>query len=94
MAAAKPYRLAVRNPSSMYPMFAIVEYASIRLMFVCEIAIKLPSTIESTQRMISIPCQSTWAPCSAPESMRSVIANAAIFGAVPIRSVTAVGAPS
>ena len=75
-------------------MFAIVEYASIRLMLVCEMAIRLPSTIDSTHRMISIPCQSIAVPCSAPESMRSVIANAAIFGAVPISSVIAVGAPS
>ena len=41
-----------------------------------------------------MPCQSIAAPCSAPASMRSVIANAASFGAVPISSVIAVGAPS
>ena len=40
-----------------------------------------------------MPCQSTSAPISAPASRRSIIANAANSGAVPMSSVIAVGAP-
>ena len=74
-------------------MLAMVEYASIRLRLVCAMATKLPRTIESTDRTISIPCQSNAMPASAPASTRSVSANAASLGAVPISSVIGVGAP-
>jgi hypothetical protein len=46
----------------MKPMFAIVEYASMRLMLVCAMAIRLPSTIDSSESTISIPCQSNSSP--------------------------------
>ena len=42
----------------MKPMFAIVEYASIRLMLVCAIATTLPRIIDSSESTISMPCQS------------------------------------
>ena len=64
-----------------------------RLMLVCAMAITLPSTIDSSESTISMPCQSNSQPCSATPSRRSMNANAASFGAVPISSVTAVGAP-
>jgi hypothetical protein len=41
-----------------------------------------------------MPCQSNAVPCSAPDRIRNVIAKAAIFGAVPMRTVIDVGAPS
>ena len=78
----------------MKPMLAIDEYASIRLMLVCAIATTLPKTIDSSARIISIPCQSNQSPPSATPSRRSMNAKAASLGAVPISSVTAVGAPS
>ncbi len=77
----------------MKPMLAIVEYASIRLMLVCAIAITLPRIIDSSDSTISMPCQSKSRPPSAIASSRSVNANAASLGAVPISSVTGVGAP-
>ena len=56
----------------MKPMFAIVEYASMRLMFVCAIAMTLPRIIDSSDSTISMPCQSNSMPPSAPASTRSV----------------------
>ena len=78
----------------MKPMLAIVEYASIRLMFDWAIAITLPSTIDRSESTISIPCQSISRPPSAMARRRIMNANAASLGAVPIISVTGVGAPS
>ena len=60
----------------------------------CAIATTLPSTIDSTDSTISIPCQSIAMPWSAPDRRRSVSAKPANSGAVPISSVIAVGAPS
>jgi hypothetical protein len=54
----------------------------------------LPRIIDSTESTISMPCQSNQSPPSATARRRSMNANDASFGAVPIKSVTAVGAPS
>ena len=78
----------------MYPMLAIVEYASIRLMLVCEMAMTLPAIIDSSDRISSIPCQSNAIPASEPTRSRVMKPNAASFGADPTNSVIAVGAPS
>ena len=75
-------------------MLAIVEYASIRFRLVCAMATMCPSVTDSTDSTTSMPCQlAPPAPPSAPASRRSIIANAANSGAVPISSVIAVGAP-
>ena len=79
---------------SMKPMFAIVEYASMRLMFVCAMATTLPRTIDSSDRISSMPCQSKAIADSAPTSRRIMNANAASLGAAPMNSVIGVGAPS
>ena len=56
-------------------------------------AIRLPTAIDSTDKITSICCQS---PCKAPSpstSTRITSANAASLGAEPIYNVTEVGAP-
>ena len=75
-------------------MLAIVEYASIRLMLVCEIAMILPAIIDSSERISSIPCQSNAIAASDPTRSRVMKPNAASFGAAPTNRVIAVGAPS
>ena len=75
-------------------MCEIVEYASIRLMLVCAIAAKLPIAIDSTDMITSICCQSPARSISPFTSIRIIIANAASFGAAPMKSVIAFGAPS
>ena len=64
-----------------------------RLRLVCAIAAKLPTAIDSTERMISIACQSAEATIRPLTSMRMTMAKAASLGALPMNSVTAVGAP-
>ena len=78
---------------SMKPMLAMAEYASIRLTLDCEIAMTLPTIIDSSDRTISIPCQSNATAASDPTSIRVMNAKAANSGAVPMKRVIAVGAP-
>ena len=78
---------------SMKPMLAMAEYASMRLTLDCEIAMTLPTIIDSSDRTISIPCQSNATAASDPTSMRVMNAKAANSGAVPMKRVIAVGAP-
>ena len=75
-------------------MCEMVEYASMRFMFVCEIATILPIAIDNTASITSMPCQSDAAPASASANIRMTKPNAAIFGADAMNKVIAVGAPS
>ncbi len=77
----------------MNPTCEIVEYASMRLMFVCAIATTLPTIIESAASTISMSCQASTAPPSPSASTRIASAKDAIFGADPTNRVTGVGAP-
>ena len=77
----------------MKPIWAMVEYASMRLMLVCAIAARLPSSIDATESTTSICCQSSASPDIPSTSRRIVIAKAASLGAPPTSSVIAVGAP-
>ena len=66
-----------------------------RFRLVCAIAVILPIASEATARITSICCHSAIS-CGTPSastSMRMMKAKDASFGAVPINSVTAVGAP-
>jgi hypothetical protein len=56
-------------------------------------AARLPTTSEPTASTISICCQSMASASMPSTSSRIVMAKAANFGAPPIISVTAVGAP-
>src|ERR1700676_4756626 len=78
---------------SMKPMLAMVEYASMRLTLDWEIAITLPTIIDSSERTINIPCQSKASAASEPTRIRVMNANAANSGALPMKMVIAVGAP-
>ena len=71
----------------------MVEYASMRLMFVCAIATTLPTIIDSAASTISMSCQAPDTPPSPSASRRMASANEAIFGAEPTKSVTGVGDP-
>ncbi len=64
-----------------------------RLMLVCAIAARLPMPIESTAMITSICCQSNARSIRPLTSIRTAIANAASFGAAPMKSVIALGAP-
>ena len=57
-------------------------------------AMMLPKSIDNSDRTSSMPCQSNASADSEPTSSRMAKANAASFGAEPMNSVTAVGAPS
>lgn len=74
-------------------MCEIVEYASIRFRLLCTIAVRLPIASDTTASTDSISCQSTASGSRPSTRIRSVIANAASFGAPAISSVTAVGEP-
>ena len=77
----------------MKPIWAIVEYASIRFRFVCAIAARLPSSIDASESSTSICCQSIARPIIPSTRRRIVIAKAASLGAPPTSSVIDVGAP-
>src|ERR1700686_3096860 len=77
----------------MKPMLAMVEYPSIRWRLEWEMEITLPTIIDSSDRTISIPCQSKATAANEPTRIRVMNANAANSGAVPMKSVIAVGAP-
>src|SRR3970282_1221267 len=64
-----------------------------RLMLVCAIAVMLPTAMDSTARMVSMPAQWIMSGCIASTSMRMTNANAASLGAEPMNMVIAVGAP-
>ena len=77
----------------MKPTFEIVEYASMRLRFVCATATTLPTPIDSTDSTISMSCHAPTAPPRPSERTRSASAKYASFGAADRNIVTEVGAP-
>ena len=81
------------KPSSMNPICAMVENASMRLRLVCAIAARLPMTSEATASTVSICCQSMASGSNPSTSKRITIPKAASLGAPPIIKVMAVGAP-
>ena len=74
-------------------MCEMVEYASMRLKFVCAMATTLPSAMESTARTTSMSCQSVTMPESPSPRMRRMKPKAASFGAEPMNIVIGVAAP-
>ena len=74
-------------------MCEIVEYASMRLMLVCMMAARLPTTSEATASRFSISTQSALMPPRPVTRIRKANTAAAIFGAVPTSVATAVLAP-
>ena len=92
---AVPFHMWVpeRMPSRMKPTCEIVEYASMRLRFVCAIATTLPMSSDSTASAISMSCQLATIASRPSASTRIASTNEAIFGAEPMNSVTGVGAP-
>ena len=81
------------KPSSMKPIWAMVEKASMRFRLVWAMAARLPISSEATDSTASICCQSTAKGARPSTSRRITMANAASLGAPPIIRVTAVGAP-
>ena len=79
--------------SSMKPICAIVENASMRFRLVCAIAVRLPITSEPTASTTSICCQSTASGSSPSTSSRNAMAKAASLGTEPMNAATGVGAP-
>jgi hypothetical protein len=77
----------------MKPTCEIVEYASMRLRFVCAMATTLPISIDSTDSAISMSCQLATIASRPSASTRIASTNEAIFGAEPMNNVTGVGAP-
>ncbi len=65
-----------------------------RFRFAWAMAMTLPTAMESTARMISMSTQSACIPSSPSTSRRMSMPKAAILGALPMKSVTEVGAPS
>ena len=64
-----------------------------RLIFVCAMAVTLPTTSDKTASNTNIGCQSPKSGNKVLTSKRNSKAKAAIFGAAAIINVTAVGAP-
>src|SRR4030042_704150 len=80
-------------PMSTNPAWAMLEYASIRLMSVCAIANTLPTTIETAARTHSTGVQSQPSGWNATLNTRMNAANAATLRPADMKAVTAVGAP-
>ena len=78
----------------MYPVCAMLEYASIRFVFVCARATMLPPVMVKAARMARTALQSTPSGPSAPTSSRRIAAKAAAFGPTDMKAVAGVGAPS
>ena len=72
----------------------MLEYAISRLMFVCPIAAKLPSSMLAIDRISIIGCHCTVTCPNGPIISRNKTTNGATFGAVLMNAVTGVGAPS
>ena len=64
-----------------------------RLMLVWAMAAKLPTAIDSTERISNMFCQSFETTSRPLTSTRMTMTKAASFGALAMISVTAVGAP-
>ena len=74
-------------------MCEMVEYASMRLRLVCAMAATLPMMSEATASTASMGCQSPASGSRPSTSRRMAMAKAASLGALPMISVTEVGAP-
>ena len=75
-------------------MWAMLEYASIRFVFVCASATMLPPVIVTAARTARTALQSTLSGPSAPRSTRRIAAKAAALGPTDMNAVAGVGAPS
>src|SRR4026207_1752276 len=81
-------------PSSRYPAWAMLEYASIRLTFVCTTPTTVPTIIVIAAITESIGIQGAWSGSSGDRNTRANAANAAALTPVDMNAVTIVGAPS
>src|SRR2546428_1696389 len=72
----------------------MLEYASIRFVFVCAGATMFPPVIVTAASTASIALQSTLSGPSAPTMTRRIAANAAALGPTDMNAVAGVGAPS
>src|SRR5882762_2666556 len=86
--------LPATKPSRMYPTCETDEYAKSRLVLFWLIAARLPTVIETTAITASIGAHEGRSGPRPITKMRTRNANAAAFGAVERKAVTAVGAPS
>src|SRR3954463_13511122 len=93
MAASIPDCPAAVTPVRMNPAWATLEYASIRLMSVCDSAITAPTTMLNAASTQMNGVQSHCSGANATLNTRSSAANAATFVAADIYAVTGVGAP-
>src|ERR671936_2672523 len=72
----------------------MLEYASIRFVFVCTSATTLPPVIVTAASTAKTLDQSTASGPMPETSTRRIAANAAAFGATDMKAVAGVGAPS
>src|SRR5919204_2497543 len=72
----------------------MLEYASIRFVFVWTSATTFPAVMVSAASTARTAPQSTSSGPSAPTSTRRIAANAAAFGPTDMNAVAGVGAPS
>src|SRR6185295_10896033 len=72
----------------------MLEYASIRFVFICTSATTFPPVMVTAARIANTELQSTASGASAMKSTRRIAANAAAFGATDMNAVAGVGAPS
>src|SRR5919108_5967400 len=85
---------AAATAARMYPVWAMLEYASIRFVFVCASATMLPAVMVIAARSANTLDQSTASGPMPETSTRRIAANAAAFGATDMNAVAGVGAPS
>src|SRR5947209_15959956 len=74
----------------MYPVCAMLEYASMRFTFVWASATTLPAVIVTAARIARTAPQSTPSGPIAPTSTRRIAANAAAFGPTDMNAVAGV----
>src|SRR5216683_4854588 len=79
---------------SMKPPCAIDEYASMRMMFVCRSATRLPIVMVIAASTQNKGCQTSLLKGNATKSSVSRATNPAAFDATDRKAVTGVGAPS
>src|SRR5713101_835347 len=78
----------------MYPVWAMLEYASIRFVFSWTSATMFPAVIVIAASAARTADHSTTSGPMPPTSTRRIAANAAAFGATDMNAVAGVGAPS
>src|ERR1017187_472016 len=91
MPATELSEVVIAKATSRYPAWAIEEYASRRLMFVCTSAPTLPKVME---RAAAIQISQKRPGALMVKTTRSSTANAAAFGAVDMKPTIGAGAPS